>query len=86
MNKNGLSLELSFSSSLVKPIPKTDNADRKNQQKKVPFYENHGDEKSDCMCGYTGRHVYFEGFDFFFCSHARIDSHIEPAAGRETEK
>ena len=33
MSKDGLSLELSFSSSLVKPIPKTDNADRKNQQK-----------------------------------------------------
>ena len=82
MNKNDLSL--TSSCSLFKPIPKTDNADNKNQQKKVPSYENHDDEKLDCMCGYTGRHVYFEGFVLFVFSHARIRLLIE--SGRETEK
>ena len=76
---------VSPSSSLSLLLSSSLSPDRKNQQKKGPSCENHEDEKSDCMCGYTGRHVYFEGFDFFY-SHARIDSHIEPAAGRETEK
>ena len=39
--------------------------------KKLPFYENHEDKKLDCLCGYTGRHVYFE-LCFFLFSHARI--------------
>ena len=33
--------------------------------RKNAFYENHGDKKLDRMCGYMGRHVYFEDFVFF---------------------
>ena len=77
VNKNVLSLS---SSSLFKPTPKagakTDNTDSKNQQKGVSSCENHDDEKLDCMCGYTGRHVYFEGFVWFL--HARIGLLLNP--------
>ena len=44
-------LSLSSSSFLFKPIPNTDNADSKNQQKKVPSYQNHEDESRVACAG-----------------------------------
>ena len=69
-NKNHLSL--SSTSFRFRPIPKTDNADRKTNRKSA-FYENHRDEdeKFDCMCGHTGKHVYFEGREVVFCFRTR---------------
>ena len=47
---------------LFKPMPRRTVLVVKTNRKKC--LENHNDEKLDCMCGYTGRHVYFEGFVF----------------------
>ena len=64
VDKSGLSL--SSSSSLFKHIPKTDNADSKNQQQKVPSYRPH--QKFFCFQS-PDRPVFPRKYKFYFALH-----------------